>query len=79
MKKLIQLGDLQSDLLREILRQQSQYYAKRVSKFNVITEVDEISEIATHYLCTSSKLDAHYYGNLMYMLGMAIQKEFSKK
>lgn len=73
MRKLIELGDLQSDKLKEILKEQQQYHPKRTSKFSVITDVDDIIGSKTHYLVTNTKLDIHYYGQLMYMLGMKIK------
>jgi hypothetical protein len=78
MKKLIELGNLQANLMKDIMSDEHTYNHKRVIKFSVVSEVDEISGNAKHYLCANGNLDTHYYGQLIYMLGMKVQKEFAK-
>lgn len=71
MKKVIELGTKQSALMSEILREQYQFYPKKVSKFRINLEIHDDRE--QHVMYCEGRLDTQYFGQLMYMLGMKIK------
>ena len=67
MKKVIELGTKQSALMSEILREQYQFYPKKVAKFSIHIEGEQ------HTMYCDGRLDTQYFGQLMYILGMKIK------
>ena len=53
--------------MSEILREQYQFYPKKVAKFHLHSEGEQ------HVMYCDGRLDTQYFGQLMYILGMKIK------
>ena len=72
MKQIIKLGLQQSAIMKEILKDQYQYYPKKASKFTIKTESDS-NGCDEYVMYCDGRLDTEYFGQLMYILGMKIK------
>lgn len=66
--KLIELSYSNYKIMNDIIREEYSYSEKRASKFKLIKEESEFE--IKYWLGHEGKLDANYYGKLMYMLGL---------
>lgn len=74
MKKLIELGKANHIRMNKILCEESNVNPKKAYKFCLIHESDNDGISFRFYLAHKGKLDAEFYGELMYKLGMEAQK-----